>query len=36
LFVYDRKEKPCRMCGTAIQHKVMGQRSTFWCPVCQK
>jgi len=36
LFVYDRKGKPCRNCGTAIHHKVMGQRSTFWCAVCQK
>jgi formamidopyrimidine-DNA glycosylase len=36
LCVYDRKGKPCRECRTAIRHKVMGQRSTFWCPVCQK
>ncbi len=36
LFVYDRKGDPCRVCGTPIRHKVIGQRSTFWCPVCQK
>jgi formamidopyrimidine-DNA glycosylase len=36
LFVYDRKGEPCRVCGTAIRHSVMGQRSTYWCPLCQK
>ena len=36
LFVYDRKGEPCRVCGTAIRQEVMGQRSTYWCPVCQK
>jgi formamidopyrimidine-DNA glycosylase len=36
LFVYDRKNEPCRVCGTPIRHAVMGQRSTYWCPKCQK
>ena len=36
LFVYDRKGEPCRVCGTTIQQAVLGQRSTYWCPVCQK
>jgi formamidopyrimidine-DNA glycosylase len=36
LFVYERKGEPCRVCGTAIQQAVMGQRSTYWCPKCQK
>jgi len=36
LFVYDRKGQPCRVCGTPIRHAVMGQRATYWCPVCQK
>jgi formamidopyrimidine-DNA glycosylase len=36
LFVYERKGEPCRVCGTAIRHAVLGQRSTYWCPVCQK
>jgi formamidopyrimidine-DNA glycosylase len=36
LFVYDRKGEPCRVCGTPIRHAVLGQRSTYWCPVCQK
>lgn len=36
LFVYDRKGEPCRVCGTAIRQAVIGQRSTYWCPKCQK
>ena len=36
LFVYERKGEPCRVCGTPIRHAVMGQRSTYWCPKCQK
>lgn len=36
LFVYERKGEPCRVCGTPIRHAVLGQRSTYWCPVCQK
>jgi formamidopyrimidine-DNA glycosylase len=36
LFVYDRKGEPCRICGTAISHKALGQRATYWCSVCQK
>jgi formamidopyrimidine-DNA glycosylase len=36
LFVYDRKGDPCRVCGTSIRHAVLGQRSTYWCPNCQK
>jgi len=36
LFVYDRKDEPCRACNTPIRHEVLGQRSTYWCPTCQK
>ena len=36
LFVYERKGEPCRVCGTPIRHSVLGQRSTYWCPKCQK
>jgi len=36
LFVYERKGEPCRVCHTPIRHAVMGQRSTYWCPRCQK
>lgn len=36
LFVYDRKGEPCRTCETPIRNAVLGQRSTYWCPQCQK
>jgi formamidopyrimidine-DNA glycosylase len=36
LFVYERKGEPCRLCGTPVRHAVMGQRSTYWCPKCQR
>jgi formamidopyrimidine-DNA glycosylase len=36
LFVYGREGEPCKVCGTPIRQKVIGQRSTFWCPICQK
>lgn len=36
LFVYERKGEPCRVCGAPIRHAVIGQRSTYWCPRCQK
>ena len=35
-FVYGRAGKPCRRCGTAIKTIKLGQRSTFFCPVCQR
>ncbi|MDP3519499.1 MAG: bifunctional DNA-formamidopyrimidine glycosylase/DNA-(apurinic or apyrimidinic site) lyase [Hydrogenophaga sp.] len=34
--VYDRAGLPCRVCGTAIKALRQGQRSTFYCPHCQK
>lgn len=34
--VYGRTGEPCRRCGTAIRQIVQGQRSTFYCPSCQK
>jgi len=36
LMVYERKGEPCRVCGTPILQAVMGQRSTYWCPKCQR
>jgi len=36
LFVYERSEEPCRVCKTPIKHFVQGQRSTYFCPTCQK
>ena len=34
--VYDRAGAPCRRCGTSIREIRQGQRSTFYCPKCQK
>lgn len=34
--VYGRAGQPCRVCGTSIRQIMQGQRSTFFCPVCQK
>lgn len=36
LFVYGRLGEPCRVCGTAIRSIRLGQRSTFFCPRCQR
>ena len=36
LFVYGREALPCRTCGTAIKRMVIGQRSSFFCPRCQR
>lgn len=36
LTVYDRENKPCRKCGTQIKRMVQAQRSTFYCPKCQR
>lgn len=36
LFVYGRAGEPCKVCGTPIRQQAIGQRSTFWCPACQK
>ena len=35
-WVYDREGKPCRRCRTPIKRIVQGQRSTFFCPRCQR
>ena len=34
--VYGRAGEPCRVCATAVRRIVQGQRSTFFCPTCQK
>ncbi len=34
--VYARQGQPCRVCGTPIKALRQGQRSTFYCPLCQK
>ena len=38
LWVYNRAQKPCWKCGTAIRRFMQGPspgRSTYWCPECQ-
>lgn len=34
--VYGRAGQPCRICGTTIRQITQAQRSTFYCPQCQK
>lgn len=36
LGVYGRHGKPCPKCDTILQRVKLGQRSAFFCPVCQK
>ena len=36
LFVYGRDGKPCKVCGAPIRSITLGQRSTYFCPHCQK
>ncbi|MFA6193745.1 MAG: bifunctional DNA-formamidopyrimidine glycosylase/DNA-(apurinic or apyrimidinic site) lyase [Parcubacteria group bacterium] len=36
LKVYRRAGEKCPKCGTIIQRIKLGQRGTFFCPVCQK
>jgi len=34
--VYGKANQPCRVCKTPIRQCVIGQRSTFFCPRCQR
>ena len=34
--VYDREGEPCGMCGTTLRRVVQAQRSTYFCPHCQR
>ena len=38
LWVYGRRGKPCRTCGTPIESVKRGleARSIYWCPLCQR
>jgi len=36
LNVYGKTGQKCKRCGTIIRRSVLGQRSTFHCPSCQK
>ena len=37
-WVYSRRGRPCRKCGTIIAFQKMGDeaRVTYWCPCCQE
>jgi endonuclease-8 len=37
LWVYGRRNQPCRKCGTPVESRKQGEdaRTTFWCPACQ-
>ncbi|MCU0968438.1 MAG: bifunctional DNA-formamidopyrimidine glycosylase/DNA-(apurinic or apyrimidinic site) lyase [Rubrivivax sp.] len=34
--VYGRAGQPCRRCGARVRRIVQGQRSTYFCPSCQR
>ncbi|MEY2661332.1 MAG: hypothetical protein RLZZ123_2504 [Pseudomonadota bacterium] len=34
--VYDRAGQPCQQCASTVRQIRQGQRSTFYCPTCQK
>jgi formamidopyrimidine-DNA glycosylase len=36
LDIYGREGKPCCRCGSLIQRRQLGQRSTYFCITCQK
>jgi formamidopyrimidine-DNA glycosylase len=36
LYVYERDTQPCRTCRTPVRQLTQGQRSTYYCPTCQK
>jgi formamidopyrimidine-DNA glycosylase len=36
LRVYDRTGEPCRVCSSVIKRAVLGNRSAYYCPSCQK
>jgi formamidopyrimidine-DNA glycosylase len=36
LLVYEREGNPCFQCQAPIRRKVIGQRSSYYCPRCQR
>ncbi len=36
LRVYAREGQPCPRCGSPVERLIQQQRSTFYCPVCQR
>jgi formamidopyrimidine-DNA glycosylase len=35
-FVYDREGTPCRICASPVRRVLQGQRSSWYCPKCQR
>ncbi|MCZ2524416.1 bifunctional DNA-formamidopyrimidine glycosylase/DNA-(apurinic or apyrimidinic site) lyase [Streptomyces sp. HB2AG] len=36
LDAYGRQDEPCRRCGTAIRRRPFMNRSSYYCPACQR
>lgn len=36
LWVYGRAGQPCRRCGTKVRRALLGGRSAYFCPRCQR
>jgi len=36
LRVYGRTDQPCPSCGAPVRHRRIAQRSSFYCPRCQR
>ncbi|MBM4221853.1 MAG: bifunctional DNA-formamidopyrimidine glycosylase/DNA-(apurinic or apyrimidinic site) lyase, partial [Gammaproteobacteria bacterium] len=36
LRVYERAGRPCVVCATPVKQRVLGQRSSYYCPHCQR
>jgi formamidopyrimidine-DNA glycosylase len=36
LLVYEREGQPCFQCQAPVRRKVIGQRSSYYCPRCQR
>ena len=36
LEVYGRQGKECKICASTLKNKIIGQRSSVFCPKCQK
>ena len=36
LLAYGRGGAPCRRCGRPLREAAVGQRTTAWCPTCQR
>lgn len=36
LFVYGKEGKPCKVCGTELEKRLVAGRGTHFCPTCQR